>query len=37
MLKYGGGGHRGVGTCQVSHEQAEQVIEELVTQLNLHG
>lgn len=34
MLHYGGGGHRGVGTCQVLHEQADRVIEELIAQLN---
>ena len=37
MLHYGGGGHRGVGTCQVSHETADQVIDELVAQLNADG
>jgi hypothetical protein len=30
MLKYGGGGHRAVGTCQVPHDQAERVLGELV-------
>lgn len=33
MLRYGGGGHRGVGTCQVPHEEAEGVLSELVEQL----
>lgn len=30
MLKYGGGGHRKVGTCQVPYDQADTVLEELV-------
>ncbi len=31
MLKYGGGGHRAVGTCQVPYDQADQVLKELVS------
>jgi hypothetical protein len=34
MLRYGGGGHRVVGTCQVPHADAESVLEEVVTFLN---
>jgi len=34
MLRYGGGGHRAVGTCQVAHEDADRVISELVEALN---
>ena len=30
MLKYGGGGHVKVGTCQVPYEKADQVLEELI-------
>jgi len=30
MLQYGGGGHFNVGTCQVPHEQAEQILEVLI-------
>lgn len=30
MLKYGGGGHHMVGTCQVPYEDADQVLRELV-------
>jgi len=30
MLKYGGGGHERVGTCQVATEEADSVFEELV-------
>jgi nanoRNase/pAp phosphatase (c-di-AMP/oligoRNAs hydrolase) len=33
MLKYGGGGHHAVGTCQVAHEDADRVIADLVTAL----
>ena len=37
MLKYGGGGHRRVGTCQVQVEYAEKVLEELIFQMNEDG
>ena len=30
MLKYGGGGHFQVGTCQVPYDDADKVIEELI-------
>jgi nanoRNase/pAp phosphatase (c-di-AMP/oligoRNAs hydrolase) len=30
MLKYGGGGHKQVGTCQVSYEDADKVIAEIM-------
>lgn len=33
MLKYGGGGHYRVGTCQVSYDKADQVIEEIVASI----
>lgn len=33
MLQYGGGGHKAAGTCQVSHDDAEKVLEELIEQL----
>lgn len=33
MLQYGGGGHRQVGTCQVSPESADEVVAEVVAQL----
>ncbi len=29
-LKYGGGGHKAAGTCQVPNEDAERVLEELI-------
>lgn len=31
MLKYGGGGHKAVGTCQVPYDQAEDVLHEILT------
>jgi len=37
LLKYGGGGHDQVGTCQVDYEQASEIIEELVTQMRADG
>ena len=33
MLKYGGGGHFQVGTCQVPYADADRVIEELVAEM----
>lgn len=33
LLRYGGGGHRQVGTCQVSSENADKVIEEVLEKL----
>ncbi len=37
MLKYGGGGHKQVGTCQVPYNQADQAIAELVEQMKKDG
>jgi hypothetical protein len=34
MLRYGGGGHRAVGTCQVPHADGDMVLEEVVASLN---
>jgi nanoRNase/pAp phosphatase (c-di-AMP/oligoRNAs hydrolase) len=34
MLSYGGGGHANAGTCQVAHDQAERVLEEIVGHLS---
>jgi nanoRNase/pAp phosphatase (c-di-AMP/oligoRNAs hydrolase) len=34
MLTYGGGGHANAGTCQVPHDDADRVIEELIGHLN---
>ena len=30
MLKYGGGGHKAVGTCQVPYEETDKIIAEIV-------
>lgn len=30
MLKYGGGGHKAVGTCQVKYSDADRVLKELI-------
>jgi nanoRNase/pAp phosphatase (c-di-AMP/oligoRNAs hydrolase) len=30
MMEYGGGGHEGAGTCQVSNERADEVVEEII-------
>jgi nanoRNase/pAp phosphatase (c-di-AMP/oligoRNAs hydrolase) len=37
LLKYGGGGHRKVGTCQVPYEEADKTIEAIVTRLRENG
>ena len=33
-LKYGGGGHKQVGTCQVSYEEADRVVGEMLAVIN---
>jgi nanoRNase/pAp phosphatase (c-di-AMP/oligoRNAs hydrolase) len=37
MLRYGGGGHEAAGTCQVANDQAETVLQALITQINQDG
>jgi len=37
MLKYGGGGHHVVGTCQVPADNWETILEEIVGQINADG
>lgn len=37
MLKFGGGGHHMVGTCQVPAEKWEEILEEIVKQINKDG
>ena len=37
MLKYGGGGHHAVGTCQVPIDKAEDILEEIIAQMNQDG
>lgn len=34
LLKYGGGGHRKVGTCQVTDAMADKVLEEILEEIN---
>lgn len=37
MLQYGGGGHRGVGTCQVPEEEAQDTLKNLIARINVDG
>ena len=37
MLKYGGGGHRQVGTCQVAYDDCDKTLEELLEKINADG
>ena len=37
MLDYGGGGHDRAGTCQVSHKNADGVIDSLIASINADG
>jgi len=37
MLKYGGGGHKNAGTCQIENDKAEQILQELIQQINADG
>lgn len=37
MLKYGGGGHRNAGTCQVPNDQAPKVMNELIKIITENG
>ncbi|MBN2358815.1 MAG: exopolyphosphatase [Deltaproteobacteria bacterium] len=37
MLKYGGGGHRAVGTCQVAYADADRVLAEMVAAIKAAG
>ncbi|MFK5985802.1 MAG: exopolyphosphatase [Pseudomonadota bacterium] len=37
MLKYNGGGHENAGTCQVAHDQAEKVLNELIKVITNNG
>ena len=36
-LNYGGGGHEAAGTCQVSKDDSEWVLSELIEQINSDG
>lgn len=37
MLKYGGGGHKQVGTCRVENERVDEVLAELIEQITQDG
>ncbi len=37
MLKYGGGGHKQVGTCQVPATRADEILQEIVSELKEDG
>ncbi|MDF0605619.1 exopolyphosphatase [Neisseriaceae bacterium TC5R-5] len=37
MLQYNGGGHEAAGTCQVSNDQAEDILDELIARIRGHG
>jgi nanoRNase/pAp phosphatase (c-di-AMP/oligoRNAs hydrolase) len=37
MLEHGGGGHHAAGTCQISNESADEVLQGLVTRINQDG
>ena len=34
MLTYGGGGHAAAGTCQIANDQADDVLQKLIVQIN---
>ena len=36
-LRYGGGGHLAAGTCQIDHDRAPQVLQEIIAQINEDG
>ena len=37
MLKYGGGGHNQVGTCQVDYDSADKAVKEIAAQMKIDG
>ncbi len=37
LLKFGGGGHRQVGTCQVDYDKADEAINTLITKMKSDG
>ena len=37
MLRYGGGGHRRVGTCQVPTAEADRILQEIIGQMKADG
>ncbi|MDQ1292507.1 MAG: hypothetical protein QG608_386 [Actinomycetota bacterium] len=34
MLRYGGGGHKNAGTCQIAHEDSEKVLAKIIDTVN---
>jgi nanoRNase/pAp phosphatase (c-di-AMP/oligoRNAs hydrolase) len=37
MLKYNGGGHNAAGTCQISHDESEACLAQLIESINADG
>ncbi|MGD8110124.1 exopolyphosphatase [Vibrio sp. TRT 17S01] len=37
MLKFGGGGHKAAGTCQIATDNADEVLAALISQINSDG
>ncbi len=37
MLKYGGGGHKAAGTCQIDNQRADEVEQELIKAITSDG
>lgn len=37
MLKYGGGGHKQVGTCRIENDKVDQVLAEVIEQITTDG
>ena len=37
MLAYGGGGHQAAGTCQISNDKADEVLQALIARINQDG
>jgi len=37
MLKYGGGGHQAAGTCQVSNQDSERILREIIGKMRADG
>lgn len=37
LLKYGGGGHRQVGTCQVPYDECDDTVRKLIEKMNADG
>ncbi len=36
MAEHGGGGHRNAGTCQVPHDEAEDVLDDIIEKINTY-